>query len=403
MSFLLERISEETGVNADQGIYDVCYPTGFINFDYLNGFKVIGYDDSGKEFSYDAFGLLDGSYNLIIGRSGCGKTTWAIQAGANIIKQFDEDSELFINSIEGGITIPRLEVLTGLVGDDLLSRVFMKNSGITTESVYRDIRLIYETKIKHKDRYLYDTGLRDSSGAPILKYKPTVLIIDSIALLSPERISDKDEMGGQMDATAMAKANTQLLKGITQLIKSTNIIILAINHITERIEANPFMHTKNQLGYLKQNESLPGGKAVTYLANNIIRFDDSKLKEESFGFSGSTVDVSLAKSRTNKAGKSTTLIFNQELGFDPLFSLAAMLKEEKELVSRGAYMSLKILPEVKFMQKDFKKTYFENEEFRAAFVATSKKVLQALLNQSTAANGGGNNVGIKELIDMFKE
>ena len=308
---------------------------------------------------------------------------------------------MMIQSMEGGITVPRLETLTGYVGNELFNRISIKNSGITAESIYDDIYSIYETKIKNKEKFLYDTGMRDSTGNPIMKFTPTVMVIDSIALLAPERIADKGELSGQMAATAMAKANTALLKGVMQLIKATNIILLVINHITEKIEANPMMHTKGALIYLKQGESLPGGKAVTYLANNIIRFDDSKLKEETFGFSGAQVDISLGKSRTNKAGKSTPLIFSQENGFDSLYSLMVMLKDAGVIATKGAYLALDGY-EPKFRTRDFKQLFIDDEEFRKAFVKAANTELEKLLTPIPTGGQATNASITKDLIATFK-
>ena len=366
----------------------------------MNGYNLNTFNDKGELVPTKHIGLLDGSYNLLIGRSGSGKSTFAVQAGANIISQF-EDAEMMIQSMEGGITVPRLETLTGYVGNELFNRISIKNSGITAESIYDDIYSIYETKIKNKEKFLYDTGMRDSTGNPIMKFTPTVMVIDSIALLAPERIADKGELSGQMAATAMAKANTALLKGVMQLIKATNIILLVINHITEKIEANPMMHTKGALIYLKQGESLPGGKAVTYLANNIIRFDDSKLKEETFGFSGAQVDISLGKSRTNKAGKSTPLIFSQENGFDSLYSLMVMLKDAGVIATKGAYLALDGY-EPKFRTRDFKQLFMDDEEFRKAFVRAANTELEKLLTPIPTGGQATNASITKDLIATFK-
>lgn len=401
MGFLIDRVAEETGYSPEQGVFDVAYPTGFLNFDYLNGYNLTTFDANGNRINTKFAGILDGSYNLLIGRPGSGKSTFVVQAGANIIKQFP-NAEMIINSIEGGITIPRLETLTGFIGEDLFKHVSIKNSGITAESIYKDISVIYEYKIKNKDKFIYDTGLKDSTGNPIMKFIPTVIIIDSIALLAPERIADKDELSGQMGATAMAKSNTALLKGVMQLIKAANIILLVINHITTKIEANAFIHTKGDLKYLKQNESLPGGKAVTYLANNIIRFDDGALKEETFGFSGSTVDISLGKSRTNKAGKKTPLIFSQDYGFDPLYSLMVMLKEAGVISTKGAYLSLDGY-ETKFMNKQFKDKYNEDPEFRKVFLEKCKIELEKLLAPVPTANQQSNATVTAGLLAAFKE
>lgn len=400
MGLLIQRVAEVSGYSPEQGLYDVAYPTGFLNFDHLNGYNSNTFNDKGELVPTKHIGLLDGSYNLLIGRSGSGKSTFAVQAGANIISQF-EGAEMMIQSIEGGITVPRLETLTGYVGNELFDRISIKNSGITAESIYDDIYSIYETKIKNKEKFLYDTGMRDSTGNPIMKFIPTVMVIDSIALLAPERIADKGELSGQMAATAMAKANTALLKGVIQLIKATNIILLVVNHITEKIEANPMMHTKGALIFLKQGESLPGGKAVVYLANNIIRFDDSKLKEETFGFSGAQVDISLSKSRTNKAGKSTPLIFSQVNGFDSLYSLMVMLKDAGVIATKGAYLALDGY-ESKFRTRDFKQLFVDDEEFRKAFVKAANIEMEKLVTPIPTGGQSTNASITKDLIATFK-
>lgn len=400
MGLLIQRVAEVSGYSPEQGLYDVAYPTGFLNFDHLNGYNSNTFNDKGELVPTKHIGLLDGSYNLLIGRSGSGKSTFAVQAGANIISQFD-GAEMMIQSIEGGITVPRLETLTGYVGNELFDRISIKNSGITAESIYDDIYSIYETKIKNKEKFLYDTGMRDSTGNPIMKFIPTVMVIDSIALLAPERIADKGELSGQMAATAMAKANTALLKGVIQLIKATNIILLVVNHITEKIEANPMMHTKGALIFLKQGESLPGGKAVVYLANNIIRFDDSKLKEETFGFSGAQVDISLSKSRTNKAGKSTPLIFSQVNGFDSLYSLMIMLKDAGVIATKGAYLALDGY-ESKFRTRDFKQLFVDDEEFRKAFVKAANIEMEKLVTPIPTGGQSTNASIAKDLIATFK-
>ena len=401
MGLLLDRVAEVSGYSPEQGLYDVAYSTGFLNFDHLNGFRLNTYDDSGKPIQKKLYGILDGSYNLLIGRSGSGKSTFAVQAGANIISQFD-NAEMMIQSIEGGITIPRLETLTGFIGDELFERVSIKNSGITAESVYDDIYTIYETKIKNKEKFLYDTGMRDSKGNAIMKFVPTVVVIDSIALLSPERIADKGELSGQMGATAMAKSNTALLKSVIQLIKAANIILLVINHITEKIEANPMMHTKGALSYLKQGESLPGGKAVTYLANNIVRFDDTKFKDDTtFGFTGARVDLSLCKSRTNKAGKVTPLIFSQADGFDSLYSIMIMLKDSGAIASKGAYLALDGY-ENKFRTKDFKELFMTDEVFRQAVMFKANEELNKLLSNTPGADSKSRVNLTKNLMESLR-
>ena len=377
MRNLLSRVRQ--GRSNETSIFDVMYQTGFAGFDFLNGFEVTGYHKDKTKYTYFATGILDGSFNQIIGRSGSGKTTWAIQVAANIIRPF-ENGFMLVRSIEGGITIPRMETLTGFSQQELFDRVDIANFGVTTESVFDDVHAIYEEKKENSKDYTYDTGLVDSLGQPIIKYVPTVYVLDSIAMLVPERVSDRDDLGGQMDATALAKSNTQLIKRIIQLMKEVNIIFLGINHITQSVEINPMMHSQAQNAYLKQSESIPGGKAMMYLANNIIRFNDKKIKSETFGFNGMETDISLVKSRSNRSQEDyIPLLLDFTNGFNPIISNMLFLKQVGRITARGAYMQIDDHSDMKFTNKKFLEKYFSNEEFREIFDRVCLEALQGLL------------------------
>ena len=229
--------------------------------------------------------------------------------------------------------------------------------------------MIYDIKMENEADYTYDTGLLDPRGRKIFKMVPTVYILDSLALLMPEKFTDEEEISGQMSATAAAKMNSMSFKRIIPMLKKANIILFIINHITTKIEINPMMHTKGQLSYLKQGEEVPGGRTVNYLANVFLRFDDnSKLKEgEGFGFSGNLVDITLIKSRNSRAGQSVTMVFNQTTGFDPELSLFVMLKNAGRIKGAGAYLYIDDHDDIKFAQKNFKATLETNPQFQEYF------------------------------------
>ena len=65
-----EKISKlkTTGVN-NVAEFDVLYSTGFLNIDYLNG-TVIHVESEERTFTYNSTGIVDGSTNAVIGRSG---------------------------------------------------------------------------------------------------------------------------------------------------------------------------------------------------------------------------------------------------------------------------------------------------------------------------------------------
>lgn len=346
----------------------VAYPTGFLNFDFMNG-TVVHVNSKDKNFNYYSVGIQDGCIVMLIGRSGCGKTTWAVQTACNIVRPF-ENGCVFHDDIEGGLTEYRKEILSGFTPEEIQSKYISRNTGITAENFYERIKMIHDIKTKEKEKYTYDTGCLDPYGNHIFKLQPTVYILDSLALLMPSQYTEEEELSGSMSATAAAKTNSMSFKRIQQLVKGANIILMMVNHINKKIDINPMQRTKSQLSYLKQDETLPGGNTAIYLTNILIRFDDnSKLKEdEAFGVAGNLVDVSLVKSRNNRAGKSCTLVFNQSTGFDPELSLFVMLKNAKMINGAGAYLYIGDRSDIKFSQKTFKEKMRENPELRQAFI-----------------------------------
>lgn len=361
--------------------FSVGYSTGFLSFDFLNGTAVHVKSES-REFSYYSVGITDGSMVMVIGRSASGKTTWTIQTAANIIRPF-KTAMVMHDDIEGGINPQRLELLTNFFGDELTDRYIIRNSGITAENFYERIKMLYDIKMTDRSKFEYDTGLYDTRGNRLFKLEPTVYILDSLSLMMPEKYVAEDELSGQMSTTAGARANAMIFRRLMPMLKSANIILFIINHINQKVELSMAQMTKNQVSYLKQGETLPGGNVPVYLSNTLIRFDDnSKLKpEEGFHIKGSLVDVSLVKSRTSAAGRSVTLVFEQDKGFDTDLSLFLLLKEKKMINGAGAFLYIGDRSDIKFSQKEFKNKLKENPELKEIFMTAVMDALKSMVNQ----------------------
>ena len=365
----------------DESSAGVGYSTGFLNFDFMNG-TVVHVRSEQRNHNYYSVGIQDGCLVMLIGRSGCGKTTWAVQAASNIIRPF-ANACIFHDDIEGGLTEYRKELLSNFHGEELKRRYISRNTGITAENFYERVKMIHDLKLNNREEYEDDTGCFDTHGERMFKLEPTVYILDSVALLMPEKYTDEEELSGSMSSTAAAKTNSMSFKRIVPMLKTANIILLMINHINKAISINPMMKQKAQVSYLKQDESLPGGNTIVYLTNLLLRFDDnSKFKEdEAFGIPGNLVDITLVKSRNNRAGKSCTLVFDQNKGFDPELSLFVMLKNEKRINGAGAYLYIGEHSEYKFSQKAFKQKLREIPELRQIFIQEVMDVLKSDLDR----------------------
>lgn len=369
-----------------EALPDVMYSTGILNVDFLNGQKALTYDKDGNCIEIINRGILDGSIIMVIGRSGCGKSTFVSQAALEIIRPFPK-SIILEDCIEGGMVERRLQLLSGWDAPEIKRRMIRRNCGITAENFYKRIKLLHDLKLDKFEEYKYDTGMRDFDGNPIYKLQPTVYIVDSLPLLLPEKLLQEEEMSGQMAATATAKLLAAIFRRITPICKSANIIVFFINHITKDVDISGRpKKTKNI--FLKQGETTPGGETPMYLCTNIFRMDDhDKLTEEDkIGIQGNMVTFSLTKSRTNCGGSSTEIVFTQELGFDPTLSLYVALKDAGYVGGAGAWWYLKSLPEVKFSQKGFRAKLFESPELQERFLKDSYEAMSTLLKKNLEAN-----------------
>ena len=341
--------------------HSVAYSTGFLPIDFLNGYIL-----NIKDRKYYEVGIIDGSINAVIARSGAGKSTICLQWAGNIIRRFST-SCVFMDNAEGGMLLSRARQLANMDEETFKSRFILRDAGITTESVYDRVKMIHDIKVANPDEYCYDTGIVDEYGKPVVKFEPTVYILDSLKAILPKRLSEDE--GTNMNGATTARINSDIFLRLVPMCREANIIMLIINHITKG-GIGTVMPQKSDLAYLKQGESLPGGKTTsTYLQNNIFRLDEkSKLKNsEVFGIDGAIVDVQIVKSRTNKAGKGCTLVFDQTNGYDPDLSLFMFLKENNMLEGAGAYLRLPN-SEIKFSQRGFKDKLYSDPEFYKSFI-----------------------------------
>lgn len=243
----------------------VNYPTGFLPFDYLNGYKVKVVDmDENLIGSYSATGITGGTFVTIIGKSGVAKTTWTIQTAFNMVKNFDDDAFVLCYDLEQALNYTRIKNITGATQQELDSKFVLRQEKNYIEDIFDSIIAIANTKEANKSDFMYDTGTVDEFNKPIRAYVPTVIIIDSIPTLASKETEGDEEMKSQTDAMRAAKQLKQFYSKLMPIIKTYNITIFAINHINVKIEINPFTKTQSQVMYLKQDESLknPGGDSL---------------------------------------------------------------------------------------------------------------------------------------------
>ena len=243
----------------------VTYPTGFVPFDYLNGYKVKVMDlEENLVGTYPAVGITGGTFVTIIGKSGVAKTTWTIQTAFNMVKNFSDDAFVMCYDLEQALNYTRIKNITGATQEELNNKFVLRQEKNYIEDIFDTIISIANMKESNKVDFMYDTGNVDEFNNPIKAFIPTVIIIDSIPTLASKETDGDEEMKSQTDAMKAAKQLKQFYSRLMPIIKTYNITIFSINHINVKIDINPFAKTQNQIMYLKQDESLenPGGDFI---------------------------------------------------------------------------------------------------------------------------------------------
>lgn len=372
---VIRNDSKNYGFTKDQ----LCFKTGFPLFDYLNG----SVDYQGKNQIYNV-GIDAGKSVMIVGKSGTGKSSFGIQLAASIMQKYEE-STMYVYDFEQSHTEARIRSITGMSKEYFDKHVTIKSVGIYTETILKIVKQIAEVKLKHEKELLVENqeGVYGDDGKLVKILPPTIIFIDSIASMRTKDAQDGDEMTALTGGARNAIANKDLFNRILQPCMEANIIVISINHINDNLSMGvtpPIAATR----YLKNTESISGGKAILYLSNLLIKIEAGpKLEEnEKYGVKGFMATVSIIKSRNSEGGKSIDMIFNQKEGFDEDLSEFEFLKANGKIKGAGIGLYLDGLETMKFRMSNLKEKLLDNT-FKTRFKELVDEALKENLKAST--------------------
>lgn len=313
------------------------HKTGFPVFDYHFGSLINIHDELGNIIRQEPrLGQAAGTFNLIVGNTGSGKSTLAIQIASNIMRQY-KNSNVIHFDCENRTDISRIENISKLPSqyldqDSPACRYILKGGTVGLDIIQEMIVKLFVSKMKLKKEMMIPAGYKNEFGKDVMIFPPSVIIIDSITTVlnetfSPDNskeVSDAQKMRGNTEGARDAKTLKGFFKDILPLCKEANIIIYGINHINQNMSMNSFVPVAKQQNFLKQDESIPGGKTMLYYPFNIIKLTakpSDDFTEETDGFAGHIVMVEPIKSSSNQSGNNSKgisfeMVFNFKEGFD---------------------------------------------------------------------------------------
>ena len=389
------------GYNKDQFMFH----TGFKLFDFMNGQAVYNSKKKAEEY---LTGIDAGKSIMIVGPTGSGKTTLGLQLAASIMQKYDE-STLFIFDFEQSHTKARIQAVTGFSDEYLDSHVEIKKVGIYTDTVLKLVNQIASFKKQHVKELLTPNkeGVLNESGEPVKIMPPTFVFIDSIASMRPREANEGDELSSLTFGGRNAIANKDLFNRLLQPCMEANIIVIAINHITQNMSMG-VTPPKASTRYLKNTEAVGGGSGIQYLCNLWLKVEPgNKLEEkDKYGIKGFVGQITVVKSRNSEGGRSIDMIFNQREGFDEDLSEFEFLNANKAIKGAGVGMYLENLPTTKFRMSTIKEKLATDQEFSKEFHRLTNELLKDSISISsrvqfqTEANAEARASG--EVMDVAK-
>lgn len=360
--------------------------TGIPAIDFLNAQRVA--DDQGKETIWQ--GLNAGAPVMFIGRPGASKTSIAVKVAYNIVKPF-EDGQIYFMDYENGFSPERFRQLTGCSLSWLNDHFILNQVDIYAETILNLVNELSKFKLEHKKELLVDDpdGHIDETGKVIKIMPPTIILVDSWAFMSPKDFASTEEKDFNVDTHPMkeAKIIKGIFKQIVQPCKASNIIILSTNHINDNVSTGvtpPVSITR----YLKNTETIPGGKALAFVTDTLIKIEaKDKLEPDSKtntykDVKGFEAEIILIKSRLAAAGRSMTAIFSQNFGIDEVYTAFELLKKNGGVTGSGTY-ALAAYPDYKFKVSGLKQKLSEDSDFAKAYWDQVKLTGESLIKLTT--------------------
>lgn len=370
-SALKEALIAEHGDMFESNMVIDSYKTGIAPLDYYLGYMLSVFkEDNTVDYTYPCLGFNGGCNVLTIGKSSTAKTSVDLFIAAMIVRPY-ENGLIIHYDLEQAMNMTRAKAMTRFSVNELKDKYVLRQMNSTIEDIKKMIMEIYKTKTSNPKQYMYDSGKKDEFGNPVVMYQPTVILIDSIPTLvtklnegNAKEWQKLEEVTSQTDRMRLTGEIGRFYTDVLPYLRAANIMVFSINHI----KVNPQMgivKSPAELLYLKQDEALPGGKAVVYYAHYMLKHvavGSGKYNLEDDGFDGFLIRVEIIKSRSNQAGQYVEIIYDKNKGVSPVRTCIHFAKENGLIGGNKNAMYFVNNKDNKFPLRTVEQFFSENKE-----------------------------------------
>jgi len=307
--------------------------------------------------AYLGGGVAQGGFLQIVGSPGSGKSLLASKVLAAGQQQYGNNFMCLYLDSEESMSKDRLAQL-GIKRPEIIPI-----TDLTVEKVFSVIKSMHEYKMKNSHLIQY----------------PSVIVWDSIANTITDRTEGLEEVDPAKVMGLRANLLSQFLPDYIKKMKKSNITLVAINQLRDKIEMGRFP-TKSTLKYLA-NKNIPGGNSLLHNSTQLVLLSSGKDIADEYGFpGGNIVSVKLVKNKLFRPNLEFNLVFSFSLGYSKFWSNYELLKTYGR-VKAAAWCTLQGVDDVKFRQKDAITNYKNNEAFRNAFDENVRDVIKTEITE----------------------
>jgi len=332
---------KETGIKVDKSWNVKFMPTRISIFDtFLGG------------------GLPEDRITMYVGRSGCGKTTKAMNDVGAFQKQHNGKCIILYIDNEQSFTPIRLAACgfdfynpdtQFMVINECLEKVFAAIDNVVK----------FKESVKQYENY------------------PTLIVWDSLANTQPEKLetsNDPEKLIG-IRARYLSVAIPKYLP----IFRKYNMTLILINQLRRKINMG-YIQQANDLRYMGGEEkTIPGGEALIFNCHNIVFFKEKDLfTTEKYGFDGVKVIAKCLKNRSFSPNIPIELIFKYSTGYDEFWTNYFNLVDAK-IIRNGNPCKMDDYDDKQFSSfrlKNAEEVYNSDPEFKRVFDIHVEKFIQ---------------------------